>query len=206
GRTKLLCVGVVAADQGFVSDRGEGLGGYRELRGRADGRAVRGQHVAPGGGAPHRRGLRGSAWLLAARARPKCHVQSSAWPDRTGYPILELPARSGCGAAALMFRVTTQLPAPCQASARIASHRQILLLLAARISPKVSRLSGKKGGVPRALGSVAPKGLRPLSVDQRGVKMKMILAAALAIVPMLAKDSEPVQRLDEAATVFSEVM
>jgi len=36
--------------------------------------------------------------------------------------------------------------------------------------------------------------------------MKMILAAALAIVPMLAKDSEPVQRLDEAATVFSEVM
>jgi lipid-binding SYLF domain-containing protein len=36
--------------------------------------------------------------------------------------------------------------------------------------------------------------------------MKMILAAALAIVPMLAKDAEPVKRLDESATVFSEVM
>ncbi len=36
--------------------------------------------------------------------------------------------------------------------------------------------------------------------------MKMILVAALAIVPVLAKDSVPVQRLDESATVFSEVM
>ncbi len=36
--------------------------------------------------------------------------------------------------------------------------------------------------------------------------MRMILAAALAIVPLMAKDSEPVKRLDEAATVFSEVM
>ncbi len=36
--------------------------------------------------------------------------------------------------------------------------------------------------------------------------MRMILAAALAIVPLLAKDSEPVKRLDESATVFSEVM
>ena len=36
--------------------------------------------------------------------------------------------------------------------------------------------------------------------------MRMILAAALAIVPLLAKDSESVKRLDEAATVFSEMM
>jgi SH3 domain-containing YSC84-like protein 1 len=36
--------------------------------------------------------------------------------------------------------------------------------------------------------------------------MKMILAAALAIVPMLAKDGEPVKRLNESAAVFSEVM
>jgi lipid-binding SYLF domain-containing protein len=34
----------------------------------------------------------------------------------------------------------------------------------------------------------------------------MIMVAALAIVPLLAKDSEPVKRLDESATVFSEVM
>ena len=34
----------------------------------------------------------------------------------------------------------------------------------------------------------------------------MILAATLAIVPLLAKDSEPVKRLDEAAAVFSEIM
>jgi SH3 domain-containing YSC84-like protein 1 len=36
--------------------------------------------------------------------------------------------------------------------------------------------------------------------------MRMILAAALAIVPLMAIDSEPVKRLDESATVFSEVM
>lgn len=36
--------------------------------------------------------------------------------------------------------------------------------------------------------------------------MRLILAATLAIVPLLAKDSEAVKRLDEAATVFSEVM
>jgi lipid-binding SYLF domain-containing protein len=36
--------------------------------------------------------------------------------------------------------------------------------------------------------------------------MRMILAAALAIVPLLAKDSEPQKRLEEAAAVFSEVM
>src|SRR5579863_7063116 len=36
--------------------------------------------------------------------------------------------------------------------------------------------------------------------------MRMIIAAALAIVPLLAKDSEPVKRLDESAVVFSEVM
>jgi lipid-binding SYLF domain-containing protein len=34
----------------------------------------------------------------------------------------------------------------------------------------------------------------------------MILAATLAITPLLAKDSEPVKRLDEAAAVLSEVM
>src|SRR6476646_6256053 len=36
--------------------------------------------------------------------------------------------------------------------------------------------------------------------------MRMILMATLAIVPLLAKDSEPVKRLDEAAMVFSEIM
>jgi SH3 domain-containing YSC84-like protein 1 len=36
--------------------------------------------------------------------------------------------------------------------------------------------------------------------------MRILLAATLAIAPMLAKVSEPVQRLDEAATVFSEIM
>lgn len=36
--------------------------------------------------------------------------------------------------------------------------------------------------------------------------MRMILVAALAIVPLLAKDSEPEKRLGEAANVFSEVM
>lgn len=36
--------------------------------------------------------------------------------------------------------------------------------------------------------------------------MRMILAATLAIVPLLAKNNESVKRLDEAAAVFSEVM
>ncbi|MEO7650315.1 MAG: lipid-binding SYLF domain-containing protein [Bryobacteraceae bacterium] len=36
--------------------------------------------------------------------------------------------------------------------------------------------------------------------------MRMILVAALAITPLLAKDNEAVKRLDEAAAVFSEIM
>lgn len=36
--------------------------------------------------------------------------------------------------------------------------------------------------------------------------MRLIMVAALALMPLLAKDSEPTQRLEEAAAVFSEVM
>jgi SH3 domain-containing YSC84-like protein 1 len=36
--------------------------------------------------------------------------------------------------------------------------------------------------------------------------MRMILAATLAIMPLLAKDKEPAKRMNEAAAVFSEVM
>jgi SH3 domain-containing YSC84-like protein 1 len=36
--------------------------------------------------------------------------------------------------------------------------------------------------------------------------MRFIMVAALAVTPLLAKDNEPVQRLQEAAAVFSEVM
>src|SRR5689334_11582293 len=36
--------------------------------------------------------------------------------------------------------------------------------------------------------------------------MRMMVAAALAIVPLLAKDNEGVKRLNEAAAVFSEIM
>jgi lipid-binding SYLF domain-containing protein len=36
--------------------------------------------------------------------------------------------------------------------------------------------------------------------------MRLILAAALAISPLLAKDNEPAKRLNEAAAVFSEIM
>jgi SH3 domain-containing YSC84-like protein 1 len=36
--------------------------------------------------------------------------------------------------------------------------------------------------------------------------MRMILTATLAIAPLLAKDSEPAKRLDEATAVFSEIM
>ena len=43
-------------------------------------------------------------------------------------------------------------------------------------------------------------------VDRKRSIMRMILAATLALAPLLAKDSEPVKRLDEAAAVFSEIM
>src|SRR5438477_5836597 len=36
--------------------------------------------------------------------------------------------------------------------------------------------------------------------------MKLLLIAAVAITPLLAKDNEPAKRLNDAATVFSEVM
>lgn len=36
--------------------------------------------------------------------------------------------------------------------------------------------------------------------------MRMFLAATLVMVPLLAKDREPVKRLDEASAVFSEIM
>src|SRR5689334_24717480 len=36
--------------------------------------------------------------------------------------------------------------------------------------------------------------------------MRMILAATLAIVPLLAKDNDSMKRLQEASTVFSEIM
>jgi lipid-binding SYLF domain-containing protein len=36
--------------------------------------------------------------------------------------------------------------------------------------------------------------------------MRMVLAATLAIAPLLAKDNEPVKRLNEASAVFSEIM
>src|SRR5947209_10571396 len=36
--------------------------------------------------------------------------------------------------------------------------------------------------------------------------MKLILIAAVAVAPLLAKDNEPVKRLNEAAAVFTEVM
>src|ERR1043166_7222324 len=37
-------------------------------------------------------------------------------------------------------------------------------------------------------------------------KMKLILMIALALVPLVAKDNEPVKRLNGAAAVFTEVM
>ena len=36
--------------------------------------------------------------------------------------------------------------------------------------------------------------------------MRMLLAATLALVPLLAKDQEPAKRLTEAAAVLTEIM
>src|SRR3954470_2546719 len=36
--------------------------------------------------------------------------------------------------------------------------------------------------------------------------MKVLITAVIALAPLLAKDNEPAKRLNDAATVFSEVM
>src|SRR5687767_9294770 len=61
-------------------------------------------------------------------------------------------------------------------------------------------------GVHRALVTVSPTvSLRGSGATKEG-SMRIVLAAALTLPLLLAKESEPVQRLDEAAAVFSEIM
>src|SRR6266853_3417568 len=57
-------------------------------------------------------------------------------------------------------------------------------------------------------GTCLNQGCRDHSRDKkkRGAEMKLILIAAVAITPLLAKDNEPAKRLNDAAAVFSEVM
>src|SRR6266853_3436177 len=57
-------------------------------------------------------------------------------------------------------------------------------------------------------GTCLNQGCRDHSRDKkkRGAKMKLILTAAVAIMPLLAKGNEPAKRLNDAAAVFSEVM
>ena len=46
-----------------------------------------------------------------------------------------------------------------------------------------------------------------MRATKEGMKMKhLILVAAIALTPLMAKDQEPAKRLDSAASVFSEVM
>src|SRR5207247_8721991 len=61
-------------------------------------------------------------------------------------------------------------------------------------------------GANRALAPVSPKKPSRFTGRPKRSIMRIILAAALAIVPLLAKDNEGVKRLDEAAAVFSEIM
>src|SRR5947209_5047367 len=46
----------------------------------------------------------------------------------------------------------------------------------------------------------------PHARRKRSKEMKLILAAAVALTPLIAKDAEPTKRLNAAAAVFSEVM
>ena len=48
--------------------------------------------------------------------------------------------------------------------------------------------------------------IRDNAHDERGKEMKLILAAIVAITPLIAKDNEPAKRLDAAAAVLTEVM
>jgi lipid-binding SYLF domain-containing protein len=43
-------------------------------------------------------------------------------------------------------------------------------------------------------------------MTEKGDEMKLVLIAAVAITPLLAKDNEPAKRLSDAAAVFSEIM
>src|SRR5579872_4087003 len=45
-----------------------------------------------------------------------------------------------------------------------------------------------------------------MRATRKGDEMKLLLVAAVAITPLLAKENESAKRLDEAASVFSEVM
>lgn len=70
-----------------------------------------------------------------------------------------------------------------------------------RIDPTKSRLGRQVHNV-----KTSPQGHRLPRADRRGPMIRVILAATLAITPVLANDSENATRLDETAAVFSEIM
>jgi lipid-binding SYLF domain-containing protein len=53
---------------------------------------------------------------------------------------------------------------------------------------------------------VSPKPFEVLGSTEEVNEMRIILVATLAIAPLLAKDNDSAKRLDEATTVFSEIM
>src|ERR1051326_40210 len=60
-----------------------------------------------------------------------------------------------------------------------------------------------EGGATRALSKVSPHSRRGFpGGDRNGQEVPIILAATLAIVPLLAKDNDSVKRLEEASAVF----
>jgi lipid-binding SYLF domain-containing protein len=61
-------------------------------------------------------------------------------------------------------------------------------------------------GATRALGNLSVKSLEADRTDERGLQMRMILMAAMALAPLLANGAEPAKRLEEARAVFSEIM
>src|SRR5207237_1376608 len=73
---------------------------------------------------------------------------------------------------------------------------------AGRTGNETCTCNGPQDGARRAL----TRRLRPGVAKERGQEMKSILVAVVALAPLMAKDREPVKRLDEAAAVFSEVM
>jgi SH3 domain-containing YSC84-like protein 1 len=61
-------------------------------------------------------------------------------------------------------------------------------------------------GAVRALLACRLKSPSGFTGPTEEVEMRMILAATLALAPLVAKDNDNVKRLDESATVFSEIM
>jgi lipid-binding SYLF domain-containing protein len=72
---------------------------------------------------------------------------------------------------------------------------------------QVNRLNKSRVGARRALTTLSPTGPNEVNgLTEEVMKMRIILAAAVAIAPLMAQESHQAKRLDQATAVLSEIM